>query len=85
MSCMPIFRRMYITPATAAQICRRRRAVTVIPDVLAKPLGLTRLRLTLGAKAPLYLLHRPTLTIPGRTEAVAHALRATLKSSQRSA
>jgi DNA-binding transcriptional LysR family regulator len=72
-------------PATAAQICKRRRAITVIPDALAKPLGLTRLHLTLGATTPLYLLHRPTLTIPGRTEAVVNALRATLKPTPGSA
>jgi DNA-binding transcriptional LysR family regulator len=71
--------------ATAAQICERRRAITVIPDALAKPLGLTRLHLTLGATTPLYLLHRPTLTIPGRTEAVVNALRATLKPTPGSA
>jgi len=66
-------------PETAAQICKRRRAVTVLPDAFAKSLGLTRLRLSLRATTPLYLLHRPTLTIAGRTEAVVEALRATLK------
>jgi DNA-binding transcriptional LysR family regulator len=66
-------------PETAAQICKRRRAVTVLPDAFAKSLGLTRLRLSVGATTPLYLLYRPTLTIAGRTEAVVEALRAALK------
>lgn len=66
-------------PETAALICKRRRAVTVLPDIFAKSLGLARLRLSLGATTPLYLLHRPTLTIAGRTEAVVEALRATLR------
>ena len=66
-------------PETAAEIRKRRRAVTVMPDAFAKSLGLTRLRLSVGATTPLYLLHRPTLTIAGRTEAVVEALRATLE------
>lgn len=66
-------------PETAARICKRRRAVTVLPDAFATSLGLARLHLSLGATIPLYLLHRPTLTIAGRTEAVAQALRATLE------
>ncbi len=69
-------------PETAALICKRRGAVTVLPDVFAKSLGLARLRLSLGATIPLYLLHRPTLTIAGRTEAVVEALRATLKAEE---
>ena len=66
-------------PETAALICRRRDAVTVVPDAFAKSLGLTRLRLALKATIPLYLLHRATLTIAGRTEAVVEALRATIE------
>jgi len=66
-------------PETAALICRRRDAVTVMPDAFAKSLGLTRLRLALKATIPLYLLHRATLTIAGRTEAVVEALRATIE------
>ena len=66
-------------PETAALICKRRRAVTVLPDVFAKSLGLARLRLSLRATIPLYLMYRPTLTIAGRTEAVVEALRATLE------
>lgn len=66
-------------PETAALICRRRDAVTVVPDAFAKSLGLTRLRLALKATIPLYLLRRATLTIAGRTEAVVEALRATIE------
>lgn len=66
-------------PETAALICKRRDAVTVLPDAFAKSLGLTRLCLALKATIPLYLLHRATLTIAGRTEAVVEALRAVIE------
>ena len=65
-------------PETAATLCRRQKAWTVLPDLLAESLGLVRLGLRVEPAMPLYMLHRPTLTIPGRTEALADVLRATL-------
>jgi len=65
-------------PLAGALLCQRQCAVTVLPDILAEALGLVRLPLATGATIPLVVLHRPTLTIPGRTEAIADVLRATL-------
>lgn len=75
-------RRVHVDdPETGAELCKRRRAMTVLPDAFAPSLGLVRLQLSLRATTPLYMLHRPTLTIAGRAEAVAEAIRESLKGS----
>ena len=65
-------------PDTGAAVCKRRGAVTVLPDPIAESLGLVRLRLALQATIPLYLIYRSPLTMAGRAEVVAVALRASL-------
>lgn len=62
-------------PDIGATLCKRRGAVTVLPDPIAESLGLVRLHLVVKITVPLYVVYRSTLTIAGRAEAVAAALR----------
>lgn len=59
----------------AADACRHAGFAAVLPDEVADAHGLRRIRLPLKAGGRLFLLHRPTLSIPGRTEAVASLIR----------
>lgn len=60
----------------AATICHHAPAVTLLPDVVGTRFGLTRVAVDLRRVTPLSLLYRPSLAIPGRTEALVAAIRA---------
>lgn len=59
----------------AAALCHASDAVTVVPNLVGTHLGLRRLPLEVSRVVPLFLLYRPELTIPGRTEALLAAIR----------
>ena len=63
------------TAGAAAALCRRGNAVTILPQVVGRLLGLTRVPIRVPQATPLYLLYRPTLATPGRTEALVAAIK----------
>ena len=60
---------------TAVDACVHAGFVAMLPDVVAEGHGLRRLPLSLRSAVKLFMLHRPTLSISGRTEVVADRLR----------
>ena len=64
------------TAGAAAALCHHGNAVTILPQVVGRLLELKRVPIRVHQATPLYLLYRPTLTTPGRTEALVAAIKA---------
>jgi DNA-binding transcriptional LysR family regulator len=60
---------------TGLDACRAGHYLCVLPDLVARDAGLRRLDFEDLEPTTLYLLHRRSLTLPGRTELAAAAIR----------